>query len=420
MKELHFRAKGLTAEDLQRWQKPAPPFVSPAKVLVGIIVVIAFIYTMSPFSDETPSPGDGALKIVEGPGESFFSGKGDGEILDSQPPVAGRNENKKVVHDFESNTEGWLIVCDGCDRAQKPDHISGGANGYISAKDPEKGKAIGLPTDVVVVFDLTESMIPCINPWRDEIARIINTLRKRRLDVRLGLVGFRDYDFDPETAVKHSKLTWNIESQFKEMWRWRPTQGGGTPEEDQYLGIMEALNMNWRDRNKEGLRVSKAIIVITDAPAKNPDHRGNTLASVLRAARSRKGLRIHSVITRPNKEVLEHARIIAQGTGGRWFSAETASRLADVLLKPTGVTKDDESPWMWQAPPEILRADTDLYGDKLMFDLRQSCAGRQFNAVDIILIGKNDYLFFDLPRNPGTDWTHYSVTLDESAGWMMN
>jgi hypothetical protein len=54
----------------------------------------------------------------------------------------------------------------------------------------------------------------------------------------------------------------------------------------------------------------------------------------------------------------------------------------------------------------------------LRFDLRQSSTESQFDGDDVVLVGGGLTLIYDTADNPGTDWTSYSVVLDETGGWI--
>ncbi|MGH7453962.1 MAG: laminin B domain-containing protein, partial [bacterium] len=73
--------------------------------------------------------------------------------------------------------------------------------------------------------------------------------------------------------------------------------------------------------------------------------------------------------------------------------------------------------WYWQAPAKFLGDVSSAYGGSLSFDLKQSLTINQFDGIDIILEGGGLTLVFNTPRNPGTAWTSYSVSLIETAGW---
>ncbi len=73
--------------------------------------------------------------------------------------------------------------------------------------------------------------------------------------------------------------------------------------------------------------------------------------------------------------------------------------------------------WYWQAPARFRGNHSAAYGRYLTFDLRQSATAGQFDDDDVVLEGGGRTLVFDTARNPFTDWTSYSVKLDETAGW---
>ena len=74
--------------------------------------------------------------------------------------------------------------------------------------------------------------------------------------------------------------------------------------------------------------------------------------------------------------------------------------------------------WYWRAPAKFYGNVSTAYGRTLTFDLKQSSTTSQANRVDIILVGSGLTLVYDTSYNPGTNWTSYSVLLQESAGWV--
>lgn len=88
------------------------------------------------------------------------------------------------------------------------------------------------------------------------------------------------------------------------------------------------------------------------------------------------------------------------------------------------VSADDDvagGVWFWKAPPKFHGDFSGAFGRTLTFDQRQSSLSNQFNDRDVILIGGSGALiWFDTAMNPGTDWTSYSISLDASAGWMLD
>ena len=71
--------------------------------------------------------------------------------------------------------------------------------------------------------------------------------------------------------------------------------------------------------------------------------------------------------------------------------------------------------WFWDAPAKLLGKVSSMRA--LSFDLKQSATDAPFDADDVVLVGAGTTLVFNTANNPGTDWTHYDVSLDASAGW---
>ncbi|MCX6133774.1 MAG: T9SS type A sorting domain-containing protein [Ignavibacteriales bacterium] len=73
--------------------------------------------------------------------------------------------------------------------------------------------------------------------------------------------------------------------------------------------------------------------------------------------------------------------------------------------------------WYFKAPTKFLGNQSFSYGGSLSFDLRQYYTSSQYDIEDIIIEGGGLRLVFDTPNNPATTWTHYQVSLLETAGW---
>ncbi len=87
------------------------------------------------------------------------------------------------------------------------------------------------------------------------------------------------------------------------------------------------------------------------------------------------------------------------------------------------VSADDDAQggvWFFQAPASYRGNFSGALGRTLTFDLKQSSLSSQFDWIDISLSGGGLTIVVDAGSNPGTDWTHYSIALDTSAGWAIN
>lgn len=83
------------------------------------------------------------------------------------------------------------------------------------------------------------------------------------------------------------------------------------------------------------------------------------------------------------------------------------------------ISADDDvagGTWYFDAPAKFLGNQAGAFGNTLSYDLRQSATSSPFNNEEIILAGNGTTLIYN-HAHPGTDWTSFSVTLNDSAGW---
>ncbi|MFQ5463193.1 MAG: laminin B domain-containing protein [Phycisphaerae bacterium] len=73
--------------------------------------------------------------------------------------------------------------------------------------------------------------------------------------------------------------------------------------------------------------------------------------------------------------------------------------------------------WFFQAPVKYHGNFAGAYGMTLTFDLKQSSLSSQFDGNDVTLTGGGLKLVFNTASNPGTDWTAYTIPLDEFSSW---
>jgi hypothetical protein len=73
--------------------------------------------------------------------------------------------------------------------------------------------------------------------------------------------------------------------------------------------------------------------------------------------------------------------------------------------------------WYWLAPPKYYTNESAYYGGLLQFSLMQTDTSYAPRTNDVLLSGSGLTLVLSLPQLPGTNWTSYSVSLNEQAGW---
>ncbi len=73
--------------------------------------------------------------------------------------------------------------------------------------------------------------------------------------------------------------------------------------------------------------------------------------------------------------------------------------------------------WYWLAPPKYYVNQSAYYDGLLQFSLMQTGTSYAPRTNDVLLSGSGLTLVLSLPQLPGTNWTSYSVSLNEQAGW---
>jgi hypothetical protein len=73
--------------------------------------------------------------------------------------------------------------------------------------------------------------------------------------------------------------------------------------------------------------------------------------------------------------------------------------------------------WYWLAPPKYYGNESAYYDGLLLFSLMQTDTSYSPRTNDVLLSGSGLTLVLSLPQLPGTNWTSYSVSLNEQAGW---
>jgi hypothetical protein len=117
-----------------------------------------------------------------------------------------------------------------------------------------RGEEQGRPVDIVVVFDVTESMQPFIDGLKEAAIDFAERLKKANRDYRLGLVTFEDYVIRDETVFTRSS------SEFKSWVGALQASGGGDIPEDSLDALVVASRFPFRPE------AQAVVILITDAP----------------------------------------------------------------------------------------------------------------------------------------------------------
>lgn len=190
--------------------------------------------------------------------------------------------------------------------------------------------------DIVFVMDTTGSMQKQIDDLNKNLLSIVDILRRVSPSLHMGFVAFRDegkekyvtrvFDLKEMSDFNMRKLT-NFVKKLD-------AEGGGDIPEAIYAGLTKAIEMPWRDKNSN---VIKIIVVIGDAPA----HAKNMklILQDVSAFSSRVGKwKVSSIATfnqnkssSPNSETIALFKDIAKAGGGDYV-VEKGRIMESILL----------------------------------------------------------------------------------------
>jgi Mg-chelatase subunit ChlD len=181
--------------------------------------------------------------------------------------------------------------------------------------------------DLAIVFDTTGSMGGSIANAQSQATALAQKWLSLFSNGRVGLADFKDLDQgDPYAARVDLALTNDVNA-FQNAVNGLSASGGGDTPEAQLNGIMTTLDgMSWANG------ATKAVVVITDAPGKDPEPgTNNTRASVAQHARSLDPVAIYGVNVSSSQSVADWMAPLATGTAGDVVTLAPGQALADAL-----------------------------------------------------------------------------------------
>ena len=135
-----------------------------------------------------------------------------------------------------------------------PEHVTVQEDGTDAKIIDFRGEQQGRPVDIVVVFDVTESMGPFIDGMKEATIDFADRLSKANRDYRLGLVTFEDY------VIRDERVFTRSAREFKSwVGALRPAGGGDIPE-NSLDAMLLACSFPFRPD------AQAVLILITDAP----------------------------------------------------------------------------------------------------------------------------------------------------------
>lgn len=143
-------------------------------------------------------------------------------------------------------------------------------------------KGVYRRADIMFILDCTESMGGEIDAIRDAVLSFVDMLRGGNLDVRIGLVEFRDRLIGEESRVLlfDGQPFTSDPRTFRREAMTLQAIGGGDPPESSLDAVLLAL------RQPFDSRAQKILVLITDAPPHVPDKEAQSVEEVAATVRA--------------------------------------------------------------------------------------------------------------------------------------
>lgn len=274
-------------------------------------------------------------------------------------PSVGKGSILSYCHDRDPICQGrynWgptnLIAVD-FDLAQHTNYETSGypeeAARYLAAKVAPLPEPAGPPLDLAFSLDSTGSMWSSLNSVETSMQQIVAAAKIASPDLRVGLVDYKDINQgDPYATRTDIGFTADVPS-FTSALNAVIASGGGDIPEAELSGIMASLAQPWRP----GVR--KEVIVLTDAPGKNPEPvTGYTVDSVVAAAFAVDPAVIDVVVVGGSTTAASFQSPLTSRTGGQTITTSDPAAAADAIVQAIKAT--GKSPFAFITPIDAAPA----------------------------------------------------------------
>lgn len=194
----------------------------------------------------------------------------------------------------------------------------------VKPLDPSKRPP---PLDIVFVLDVTNSMDPQIKGIRDGIGQFGEELKKNELEARIGMVAFRDIEYDKE-ALKvlqfvGGPFTTDTKAYSTEVGKLK-ADGGGDEPESSLDAIVKAAEQPFRGK------ALKVLLLITDAP---PQTKGNSvrMPTALKVLKDKGIDQVHLIVQPRDLPTYQQLQQVAKGS---FFDLQKTSKAGFASLLP--------------------------------------------------------------------------------------
>jgi hypothetical protein len=183
--------------------------------------------------------------------------------------------------------------------------------------------------EVVVSFDTTGSMFPCLTQVRREVKETVTRLFKEIPNIRIGIIAHGDYCDAGSTYVTKQ---FDLSDDPKAICKFVETvgaTGGGDAEECYELVLHQSKSLSWSAGK------SKVLVLMGDDVPHGPNYAQNTKKLDWRNELdllSEAGIKVYGVQCLNRKHATKFYEEIARKTGGFHLSLDQFSNVTDLIM----------------------------------------------------------------------------------------
>lgn len=272
---------------------------------VGLLLIGVLLLTVT-----AASAADTAVVSVTTPRQENFANNGAIGLYFSATDVRGQPVGQLTPENVEVQEDGQKVQ-------------------IVDFRGEEQGR----PVDIVVVFDITESMQPFIDGLKEATIDFAERLSKANRDYRLGLVTFEDY------VTREDKVFTRSAREFKGWVGELRSGGGGDIPENSLDALVVASHFPFRPE------AQAVVLLITDAPnhsrgdgseKQNPYGREVTQLTADEVITELKKANLSVFAVAPPPFVAPDLHKIVKATGGRHYNTVSEGKRFPELIAEIG------------------------------------------------------------------------------------
>ena len=208
--------------------------------------------------------------------------------------------------------------------------------------------------DIVFAIDSTGSMKNNVDAIRSKIDNITREVSKKSSSPRFALIDYKDHpQFNPNNQNYLAKTDLNFTSNISDLETALGSlnyEGGniGNTNASVYSGVMQAVNMKWRNG------VKKIVVVIGDAPPRDPEPGTDyTAASVAKAAYEVDPVSVYGIDT-GHLNSTSFQTLVTSSTGTT-ANASSPDQVSDLVNK--AISSELNKPFAWIQGPYVAKVE---------------------------------------------------------------